>query len=120
MNFDIHMTNSSTRAPLRALSAWRPLQCLILSFMCMFSASAFAATDKAQDIKYTSHPPAPERQSAKDAERKSAGCVTCHTGTDRHTMHANPGVVLGCTDCHGGDVAIARPKDSEYKGTYRH
>ncbi|MFZ6773538.1 hypothetical protein ACO0LB_12560 [Undibacterium sp. SXout7W] len=32
--------------------------------------------------------------------------MSCHTVTDRHTMHANPGVVLGCTDCHGGNSAI--------------
>ncbi|MEO8159481.1 MAG: hypothetical protein ABI648_16910 [Betaproteobacteria bacterium] len=51
-----------------------------------------------------------------DADRKSAGCVTCHTGTDRHTMHANPGVVLGCADCHGGDVAVNKPADAEYHG----
>ena len=51
-----------------------------------------------------------------DADRKSSGCVTCHTGTDRHTMHQNPGVVLGCTDCHGGDSVVKRPPESEYKG----
>ncbi|MBL8522473.1 MAG: hypothetical protein JNN20_02170 [Betaproteobacteria bacterium] len=82
----------------------------------MSSGIAQAADVKALDIKYTSHPPAPERQSVMDADRKSSGCVTCHTATDRHTMHQNPGVVLGCTDCHGGDSAVKRPKDAEYKG----
>lgn len=42
-------------------------------------------------------------QSPEEAKRKSAGCVECHTQTDAHTMHASPNVVLGCTDCHGGD-----------------
>ncbi|HUP29902.1 MAG TPA: hypothetical protein VM122_07000, partial [Usitatibacter sp.] len=32
--------------------------------------------------------------------------MTCHTATDSHTMHQNPAVVLGCTDCHGGDARI--------------
>src|SRR5262249_21494632 len=51
-------------------------------------------------------PPAPERQSVAEADAKSAGCLSCHTATDRHTMHQNPGVVLGCADCHGGDARI--------------
>jgi hypothetical protein len=61
------------------------------------------------------HPAAPARQTAKDADYKSAGCISCHTGTDQHTMHANPAVVLGCTDCHGGDVSVLKPKDAVYK-----
>src|SRR5215831_12470988 len=54
-------------------------------------------------------PPAPERQSVAEAEAKSAGCITCHTATDSHTMHQNPGVVLGCADCHGGDARATLP-----------
>ena len=44
-----------------------------------------------------------------DADRKSAGCISCHTQTDEPTMHATRTVRLGCTDCHGGnaDVRIA-------------
>jgi hypothetical protein len=42
-------------------------------------------------------------QSPEEAKRKSVGCMECHTQTDAHTMHASPAVVLGCTDCHGGD-----------------
>ncbi len=61
-------------------------------------------------------PPAPERQTQDDADKKSAGCVTCHTASDRHTMHANPAVVLGCTDCHGGNVNVTRPDGSAYHG----
>ena len=51
-------------------------------------------------------PPAPARQTTDDAALKSLGCMSCHTTTDSHTMHANPAVVLGCTDCHGGDAAV--------------
>ncbi len=51
-------------------------------------------------------PPAPERQTVGEADAKSAGCLSCHAETDRHTMHQNPGVVLGCADCHGGDARV--------------
>ena len=56
-----------------------------------------------------SYAPAPERQSVAEAQVKSAGCVSCHTATDRPTMHQNPAVVLGCTDCHGGDAGVVAP-----------
>ncbi len=48
-------------------------------------------------------------QSQADADRKSAGCLTCHTSTDSPTMHITGTVRLGCTDCHGGnsDARIA-------------
>ncbi len=59
-------------------------------------------------------PPAPEKQAQVEADKKSSGCVTCHTASDRHTMHANPAVVLGCTDCHGGNAAIEKVAGSEY------
>lgn len=49
---------------------------------------------------------APERQPRPEADRKSAGCVSCHSGTDAKTMHASRAVVLGCTDCHGGDPSV--------------
>jgi len=51
-------------------------------------------------------PPAPESQTVEQAHAKSVGCMSCHTATDRHTMHQNPGVILGCTDCHGGDAKV--------------
>ena len=42
-------------------------------------------------------------QSHEAAERKSAGCVTCHSPMDEETMHPTKTVQLGCSDCHGGD-----------------
>ena len=42
-------------------------------------------------------------QSQEEAQRKSAGCVSCHTATDEPTMHPTKTVQLACTDCHGGD-----------------
>jgi len=58
-------------------------------------------------------PPAPEKQTVAEADAKSTGCMSCHTATDRHTMHQNPGVVLGCTDCHGGDARVTKPEGAK-------
>lgn len=52
-------------------------------------------------------PPAPATQTQAEAHAKSEGCVSCHTDSDQKTMHRNPAVVLGCTDCHGGDPRVA-------------
>ena len=68
----------------------------------LLSATAFAAEgEKPRQIDYPFYPPAPARQTQAEADRKSAGCVSCHTGSDRKTMHVTPAIVLGCTDCHG-------------------
>ena len=61
-------------------------------------------------------PPAPATQTLEQADAKSAGCASCHNPTDRKTMHASPAVVLGCTDCHGGNAAVTKPDASEYRG----
>ena len=48
-------------------------------------------------------------QSRDDAMRKSRGCLECHSpkdSTPTHaelSMHNSANVVLGCTDCHGGN-----------------
>ncbi|MBI3887004.1 MAG: hypothetical protein HY302_14945 [Opitutae bacterium] len=50
-------------------------------------------------------PPAKERnwidQTRAEADRKSIGCLECHQKIEE--MHSSPTVVLGCTDCHGGN-----------------
>ena len=82
---------------------------------------AFAAVgEKPRDIEYEETPPAPRSQSPEAAAAKSFGCLTCHEQTDQPTMHANPGVVLGCVDCHGGDPEVEKPvglvyEDQAYK-----
>src|SRR4029077_19620853 len=43
-------------------------------------------------------------QSQEEADRKSTGCISCHTQTDEPTMHATGTLRLGCTDCHGGNA----------------
>ncbi|MFT4798299.1 MAG: hypothetical protein ACI9W1_001731, partial [Candidatus Azotimanducaceae bacterium] len=55
---------------------------------------------------YELTPDAPRSQSVAEADEKSAGCMSCHTDTDSLSMHASPGVILGCTDCHGGDADV--------------
>jgi hypothetical protein len=42
-------------------------------------------------------------QSQAEADQKSRGCLECHAGVE--PMHASKNVVLGCTDCHGGNAA---------------
>ena len=44
--------------------------------------------------------------------------MSCHTATDQHTMHSNPGVILGCTDCHGGDPSIQSPRGHSASAKY--
>ena len=51
-------------------------------------------------------PPAPENQTAAQAQAKSVGCLSCHSKTDSLNMHSGPVPILGCTDCHGGDATV--------------
>lgn len=68
-----------------------------------------AEGEKPRDIAYPHYPPAPADQSQQAAEQKSSGCVSCHTDSDAATMHVSRSVVLGCTDCHGGDPQVFVP-----------
>ncbi len=81
------------------------LRGLVLA-LCLTVAAAGA---RAVELAEATAPPAPPLQSAEQAAAKSAGCKTCHETTDAVTMHANPGVMLGCTDCHGGDAGALKP-----------
>jgi hypothetical protein len=58
-------------------------------------------------------------QSQEEADRKSSGCISCHTSTDEPTMHPTKTVHVGCTDCHGGNSSVsaapaAAPNSTEY------
>ncbi|MBH1992935.1 MAG: hypothetical protein I8H86_08605, partial [Sphingomonadaceae bacterium] len=55
---------------------------------------------------YAPTPPAPMSQTVGQVAAKSDGCYSCHTKTDEPSMHATPTVMLGCTDCHGGNAAV--------------
>ena len=60
-------------------------------------------------VEYPDYPPAPADQSEAEAARKSDGCQSCHLKSDEATMHPQRSVVLGCTDCHGGDASVTVP-----------
>jgi hypothetical protein len=63
--------------------------------------------EKPVDVHYVTAPAAPTSQTTEMVDRKSLGCVSCHTRTDASSMHVSSAVKLGCTDCHGGNSAIA-------------
>ncbi|QIB66135.1 LVIVD repeat-containing protein [Kineobactrum salinum] len=68
-----------------------------------------AAGEKPVQRSYVTAPNAPASQSNEQMAAKSEGCVSCHTQTDEKTMHVNPAVKLGCTDCHGGKAEVHVP-----------
>lgn len=86
-----------------------PAVALLLSMSPLFAAEAEAP----RVITYTTTPAAPAHQTKAEADANSYGCNSCHLRTDLPTMHANTAVVLGCTDCHGGDAQVYRPKDAQ-------
>ena len=107
--------NPRNDTPVRSLIAMMGALALLGSW-CAFGMD----NEKGVTRTYAPTPPAPERQTAQDALAKSLGCVSCHTATDHTTMHVNTGVILGCTDCHGGDVKVVKPqaavpKDASYR-----
>ncbi len=68
-----------------------------LSFFLVFYSVSVSRVQAKQDAS-------PVRgQSQDEADRKSSGCISCHTSTDEPTMHPTKTVFLGCTDCHGGN-----------------
>ncbi|MEZ5824472.1 MAG: hypothetical protein R3C97_06940 [Geminicoccaceae bacterium] len=73
-----------------------------------------ASGEKPRDITYVTAPPAPASQTPEEAMAKTDGCMTCHTASDSKTMHESPGVVLGCTDCHGGNADVVKPEGLAY------
>ena len=87
-------------------TAWRPITIFGLLALVLCQTILAAEGEEAVEREYVTAPPAPAFQTPAQAEAASAGCVTCHTDTDQKTMHESPAVVLGCTDCHGGDANI--------------
>ncbi len=81
-----------------------------MTLMVVMARPLFAAEgEKAvvRDYSLVRAAPAPRTQDWAEAEAKSAGCQSCHTESDAHTMHRSPAVILGCTDCHGGNPGVA-------------
>jgi LVIVD repeat len=81
----------------------------------LFGAVQLGATEPerpvVRDYSLVRGAPAPRTQSwdearAKSGVRQESGCQSCHYESDAHTMHRSPAVVLGCTDCHGGNPSV--------------
>src|SRR5258708_38590776 len=95
-----------------------------LSVLCVSGVSLFLAlyaSSKAR-VAATQESATFRGQSQEQADRKSSGCISCHTSTDEPTMHPTKTVHLGCTDCHGGNSAVsvgsgAVPNSPEYNST---
>src|SRR5689334_20784828 len=86
----------------------------------VFGVASVGASEKEQpvvrDYRLVRAAPAPRTQSLEQAQAKSgvareSGCQSCHFESDAHTMHRSPAVVLGCTDCHGGNPTISGDPD---------
>ncbi len=111
-------TASSLLTKIASRSCRTPLIVLFIVavpiFLATFDAQSRIASASAQETEN------PVRgQSQEEANRKSSGCISCHTATDEPTMHPSKGVHLGCTDCHGGNVSISvasgtAPNSPEY------
>ncbi len=96
---------------LRRGAAWvRQHLCNLISLaaLLLIPAAMLYASEGEKPVKrhYVTAPPAPMSQTEEQAAAKSAGCYSCHTRTDEPSMHASSAVILGCTDCHGGDATV--------------
>jgi hypothetical protein len=88
---------------LRSASSFRAFAALLacglpLMFVCV--TPLWAADSEAPFIS------APPYQSDASVATKSKGCQSCHVTTDSSSMHDNPAVRLGCSDCHGGNSTV--------------
>src|SRR5690606_8405115 len=116
--FFINITGRSDR--LSPLTGGKLLGALLASILILLGntpAWASSTLGKPQEISYPVFPPAPARQTQAEVDAKSAGCMSCHTTTDEPSMHASPGVKLGCTDCHGGDASAVRKASFAERGS---
>ena len=65
------------------------------------------------------HGTAPRNQTPEQAAAKSTACVSCHGESDSASMHVSEGVILGCTDCHGGNAGVRVPEGMR-RGSLQH
>ncbi|MCB9724978.1 MAG: hypothetical protein H6748_13095 [Spirochaetaceae bacterium] len=79
---------------------------IIVAALAIGGVSIASEGEHPRHVEYPDYPAAPADQSDAEAALKSAGCQSCHVKTDEATMHPQRSVVLGCTDCHGGDATI--------------
>ena len=70
-----------------------------LGLAALLGAAQLGASEKespvVRDYSLVRAAPAPRTQEWADADAKSAGCQSCHSASDAHTMHNSPAVVLG-------------------------
>jgi hypothetical protein len=78
--------------------------CVVTSLLLCFVAHAHSGF---RGVQEQAPSVSPLGQSQEEADRKSAGCISCHTSTDEPTMHPTKTVHLACTDCHGGNSSIS-------------
>ncbi|HEX4481580.1 MAG TPA: hypothetical protein VH082_12260 [Rudaea sp.] len=104
-------SDSASLKKKRWISAFAGMTAISIAAVSFF---AVASEEEPVERVYTTAAAAPAFQSWEDADRKSTGCVTCHTQSDRKTMHNNSAVVLGCTDCHGGNATVTTPNGEAY------
>jgi hypothetical protein len=85
-----------------------------LGVLCVSALSFFLAirTSSNSPSKVSQDSASFRGQSQEEADRKSAGCISCHTSTDEPTMHPTRTVHIGCTDCHGGNASISVPSET--------
>lgn len=83
---------------------------LVLLLLTLVGSVKSLASDMEKPVKrdYASvfAPPSPQTQTKAEAQAKSTGCISCHSASDAWTMHRTEAVVLGCTDCHGGNASV--------------
>src|ERR1700704_3228569 len=93
------MTNRNILARLARASPWATLAASLLL-------AALAVRIAAPSLRAADEKAGPNLvgQTQEEADRKSAGCISCHTQTDEPTMHATGSLRLGCTGCHGGNA----------------
>ena len=111
------------RLPAPLLTLLRPagVRAILIAFLLLVvAASASFAADGGEaaverDYSLVRAASAPRVQDWDQADSKSAGCVSCHTASEAKTMHTSPAVVLGCTDCHGGNPSIVATDVSDHK-----
>jgi len=86
---------------------------LLLALLASAASLASGSHETAVERSDAMAAPAPASQPDAAVLAKSSGCLSCHTQSDRASMHVNPAVKLGCTDCHGGNTAVVRPDNSQ-------
>ena len=96
-------------ASLETIRVQQPHARLFLTILCCGTLSLlFMSAHSPQSSAAAQDPQSSVRgQSQQDADRKSAGCISCHTSTDEPTMHPSKAVHIGCIDCHGGNAGIS-------------